>query len=165
MIGEIIPESCIHLCEEPVRYARCRSSCTAAPAQVVEPFLDTDLTFLHDGAVFDPGGLNVGEIQRMEEVPIGAVARVTHQVHLGEAGLGDVPVIGLDRNVVLQQRAGFGAPYSRRRIVRWSGASRRSIWRGLMVRTFASVAGDTARRRRAHGSHVGSRAFRRRDHG
>ncbi len=33
-----------------------------------------------------------------------------HQVHLGEAGLGDVPVIGLARNVVLQQRAGFGAP-------------------------------------------------------
>ena len=77
---------------------------------MVEPFLDTDLTFPHDGAVFDPGGLNVGEIQRMEEVPIGAVARVTHQVHLGEAGLGDVPVIGLDQNVVLQQRAGFGAP-------------------------------------------------------
>ena len=35
---------------------------------------------------------------------------MTHQVHLGEAGLGHIPVIGLDRNVVLQQRAGLGTP-------------------------------------------------------
>ena len=134
-------------------------------APLGEAFLHAHLAFPQDGAVFDPRGVDVSQIQRMEEVPVGAVARVAHQVHLGEAGLGDVPVIGLDRNVVLQQRPGLVRPYMRRRIVRLSGANRRSIWRALMARTFVSVAGTNARRRRAHGSQVGSRAFRRWDHG
>ena len=47
--------------------------------------------------MFGPRGVEIGQIQRVQKVPIGAVARVTDQVHLGEAGLRDVPVISLDR--------------------------------------------------------------------
>jgi hypothetical protein len=79
-------------------------------AQRVERLLHADLAFAQHRARFDPGGVDVGHIQRVQKVAIGAVARVTHQVHFREAGLGHVPVIGLDRNVVLQQRPRFRAP-------------------------------------------------------
>jgi hypothetical protein len=60
---------------------------------------------------------------------------------------------------------GFVRPYWRRRRRRLSAASTRSICRALMVRNWASTAGDNARRFRAQGSHCGSSAFNRTDHG
>ena len=71
-------------------------------AQRLEGLLHADLTLAHDGAGLDPRGVDIGQIQRLENVTIRAIPRVTDEVHFGEARLGDVPVIGLDRNVVFQ---------------------------------------------------------------
>ena len=39
----------------------------------------------------------------MHEVALGAIAGVGHQVDLGEAGDLDIPAVGLQRNLVLEQ--------------------------------------------------------------
>jgi len=70
---------------------------------------DSGLPFAEHGAAFGPGAVDVGQIEGMSELAVGAVAGVGDQVDLGEAGLGDIPVIGFDRDVVLEQRAGLGA--------------------------------------------------------
>ena len=45
----------------------------------------------------------------MDELAVGRVARVRDQVDLREAWRGDVPAIGFDGDVVLQERARLGA--------------------------------------------------------
>ena len=81
---------------------------TGAIVVVMQRLHERGLTLPQDGAVFDPRGMDVGQVQRVQEVSVRAVARVAHQVHLSEARFGDVPVVGLDRNVVLQQGARLG---------------------------------------------------------
>lgn len=57
-----------------------------------------------------PGGVDVREVQGVRELPVARVAAVGHQVDLGEAGDGDVPPIGSQRNVLLQERPRLRAP-------------------------------------------------------
>jgi hypothetical protein len=47
--------------------------------------------------------VNVGRIQGIGEVAVGPLARVRHQIDLGEARLVNIPAIGSERNVMLQQ--------------------------------------------------------------
>jgi hypothetical protein len=67
-----------------------------------DPFLHPDLAFPQDGTGFHPGGVNVRHVERLRKIPVGALPGVTDQVHFGESRLGHVPVIGLDRDVMLQ---------------------------------------------------------------
>ena len=60
---------------------------------------------------------------------------------------------------------GLVRPDRRRRTCRLSACSRRSICRGLIWRNGASTARVRCRRVRARGTHSGSSAFRRTDHG
>jgi hypothetical protein len=53
---------------------------------------------------------DVGDVERMGELPVGAGARGRDQVQLGEARHGHIPVVRLQRNVVLEQRPRLGAP-------------------------------------------------------
>ena len=76
-------------------------------AQLVERLLHAHLAFPQDGAGFHPRRVDVGQVERVQKVAVGAVPGVTDQVDLREARLGHVPVIGLDRNVVFQQRPRF----------------------------------------------------------
>ena len=46
----------------------------------------------------------------MDELPVRRVAGVADQVDLGEAGRRDGPGVGLNGNVVLQERARLGPP-------------------------------------------------------
>ena len=69
-----------------------------------------DLTFAHYGSSFHPGGVNVGDIERVDELALFGVARVGDQIGFGKAWGFDIPGVGFDGNMVLEQRAGFGAP-------------------------------------------------------
>lgn len=79
-------------------------------AQVLQRVLHVVLTLAHHGARFHPRRVDVGHIERMQEVAIGAIPGVGHQVNLGEAGDLDVPAVGLERNLMLEQRPRFRAP-------------------------------------------------------
>ncbi len=77
--------------------------------------LDAGFAATEDGAGFHPGRVDVGHVQRMGELAIGPVAGVGHQVELGEAGGGHVPVVGLQRDVVLEEGPGLGPAIAARR--------------------------------------------------
>lgn len=60
-------------------------------------------------AGLDPGALDIGEIEGVDELAVGRVPGVRDQIRLGEAGRGDIPPIGLEGDVVFEQRPGLGA--------------------------------------------------------
>src|SRR5215510_1719855 len=66
------------------------------------------LPFAQDRTGLDPGGVNVGEVQRMAAVSRSPAARMRDQIDFGETRLPNVPAIGFDGNVMLQQGARFG---------------------------------------------------------
>jgi hypothetical protein len=61
-----------------------------------------------DGAAFHPGCVNVGDVERMDELALLGVARVRDQIGFGETGSSHIPGVGLDGDVVLQQCARLG---------------------------------------------------------
>jgi hypothetical protein len=67
------------------------------------------LTASEGGPGLHPGGVDVGEIQRVGELPISRVSGVGDQISFSEAGSGYIPMLGLDGDVVLEQGAGLGA--------------------------------------------------------
>jgi len=71
---------------------------------------DCDLALAHDGAGFAPPGVDVGEVEGLDEVAVGTVAGMGDQVDLGEARGSDIPVLGLDGDMVLEQGTGLRAP-------------------------------------------------------
>src|SRR6266446_9190946 len=54
--------------------------------------------------------MDVGQVQGMGEFSLPRIPRMRHQVDLAEPGRCHIPTIGLHRDVMLQQRAGLGAP-------------------------------------------------------
>jgi len=62
-----------------------------------------------DSPGLHPGGKDVGEVERVEELALGGGPGVAHQVYLHRAGALHIPVVGLDGNLVPQQCAWFGA--------------------------------------------------------
>src|ERR1035438_2186439 len=52
--------------------------------------------------------MNVGQVQRVGELSLSAVARVRDQVDFRKPRLGHIPTVGFYRNVVLEQRPRFG---------------------------------------------------------
>ena len=76
---------------------------------LVEGLPHAELALAQHRPGFDPGRVNVGDIQRVQKFAVGAVAGMRHQVDLGEAGLLHIPAVGLQRNLVFQQRAGLRA--------------------------------------------------------
>ena len=79
-----------------------------------------------------PRGVHVGDVERMGTLAIAPGPAVRHEVQFREVGDGDVPAVGFQRNVVLEQRPGLGAPVAPLLSVRFTGRSTRSICRGLM---------------------------------
>src|SRR5262245_144402 len=63
------------------------------------------LSFAQDRPGRHPGGVDVGEVQRMTAVSRSAVAGMRNQIDFGEAGLVNVPAIG---KMVFQQGSRFG---------------------------------------------------------
>jgi hypothetical protein len=78
-------------------------------ADLVEGALHAALALAQDGARFGPGGLDVDDVQGVGELASGRGAAMGDEIELGEAGDGDIPVIGLQGNVVLEEGAGLGA--------------------------------------------------------
>jgi len=72
--------------------------------------VDADLAAPKHGARLDPGGVNVGDVEGVRELAIGAAAGMGDEIDLGKARDRDRPVIRLEGNVVLEQRAGFRPP-------------------------------------------------------
>lgn len=58
---------------------------------------------------FGPAGANIGHGQAPDEVSCQTVTAMRHRVGLDEAWLCDIPYPGLNRNMLLEQRAGLGA--------------------------------------------------------
>ena len=55
-----------------------------------------------------PGRVDVGDVQGVRELPVARVATVRDEVDLGEARGGDVPPVGPQRDVVLQEPPRLG---------------------------------------------------------
>jgi len=70
---------------------------------------DTGFPFAHHGAGLHPGRVDIGEVKRVEELSAGRVTGVGDQVHLDEARTLDIPVVGLDGDVMLEESSGLGA--------------------------------------------------------
>ena len=85
-----------------------------ALAHVLHGGLDPRGALAQDGPALSPGRVNVGEGQGVEELPLGAAPRMRDQIDLGPARRAHIPVIRLDRDVVLEQgarlRAAIAAP-------------------------------------------------------
>ena len=60
------------------------------------------------GPAFGPSGVDIGKGQAPDEVAGQRVAAVGNGIGLHEAGLGDIPVVGADGNLIAQQAARFG---------------------------------------------------------
>ncbi len=71
---------------------------------------DAGLGFAQDGPGLAPGGVDVREGEGVDEFPVGALAGMGHEVHLGEAGDGHGPPVRPEGDVVVQEGAGCGAP-------------------------------------------------------
>lgn len=69
---------------------------------------DSGLTFAQNGLSFYPARLDVDAIQGVEELSIGACARMRDQIDLEESGLGDLPMVGLDGNHLFEQDSWAG---------------------------------------------------------
>ena len=67
-----------------------------------------DLAFAHHGPTFYPGGMNVGDIEGVKELPRTRVAGVRDQIGFGKAWGFDIPGVGFDGDVMFEQSAGFG---------------------------------------------------------
>jgi hypothetical protein len=78
---------------------------------------------------------------------------------------GHVPVIRLQGNVVLEQGPGLGAPVAPRREGPLDRRQAPIDLGGLMVRSCRQTEADKRSRRRAQGSHNGSKALSRTDQG
>jgi hypothetical protein len=59
--------------------------------------------------VFSPGGGDVGEVEGVAELAVGTTPGVGDQIDFCEAGVGDVPAVGLDGDGVFEQGTGLGA--------------------------------------------------------
>jgi hypothetical protein len=79
-------------------------------AQLFEGRLHGRLALAEDRGGLDPGGVDIGEVERVHELAVPETAAVGDQINLGEARRGDIPAVGLERDVVLEQRAGLRAP-------------------------------------------------------
>src|SRR5213596_2111317 len=60
--------------------------------------------------VLRPTRVNVSQIERISELAAGRIARVRDQIDFRKTGHLHLPVIGLDGDHVLEQRAGLGLP-------------------------------------------------------
>ncbi len=56
--------------------------------------------FVPSGAIFDPGSVNIRHGQRPDKATGQAVATMGHGIGFHEAGLGDIPEIGTDEDLV-----------------------------------------------------------------
>src|SRR2546426_5758769 len=74
-----------------------------------ERVLNAVLVLAEDGPRLHPRRVDVGDVEGMHELAIGGVAGMTDEIDLREARRGDVPAIGLQGDVVLEQGPGLGA--------------------------------------------------------
>ena len=65
---------------------------------------DPCLAFAHHGSGFGPGCLNIGKVERVEELSLGTLSRMGDQVRLGKVGGGHIPVFCFYRDVMFEQR-------------------------------------------------------------
>ena len=79
-------------------------------AQLLQGLPHRLLALAQHRARFGPGGVNVGQVQRVAELTRSGIARVGDQINFGEAGRLDIPAVGPQRNVMFEQGAGLGAP-------------------------------------------------------
>ena len=66
---------------------------------------NTVLAFAQHGLALHPRGVNVHTIQGVQKLAASGGPGVRHQINFQIAGLGHIPVIRLDRDLVLQQGA------------------------------------------------------------
>lgn len=74
--------------------------------------MDGDLPFPPDGRERAPSGGDINEVDRVDERSGHGCAAVGNGVGFQKSGAGLVPLLGLDRDVLAQERAGFGGGQS-----------------------------------------------------
>ena len=88
---------------------------------VLDLFDDTGGAVVPCRPALSPSGVDIGECQAPDEVAGQGVTTVGDSVGLHEAGLGDIPVVSADGNLITQQAAWFGGTET-------SGASLGADW-------------------------------------
>jgi len=73
------------------------------PPDLVQGRFDAGFAAAEDRPGLDPGGVDVGGIEGMAKLPVRPMPRMRHQIQLGEARRRHIPVIRLQRNVVLEE--------------------------------------------------------------
>ena len=90
-------------------------------ASSVEPF-DGRGDFALYSTGFAPSCMDIGDVERVDEFTRGLRTGVRNQVNFAMTGFMDIPMVRLDRDVMLEQRAGFGtsidAPLQRALFIR-----------------------------------------------
>lgn len=65
--------------------------------------------FIPGGTILGPAGQDIGHGQAPDEITGQGVAAVRHRIGFHEAGLGDIPMLGANANLVFEQGARLGA--------------------------------------------------------
>ena len=73
-------------------------------AHRLERLLHAEFPFAQHCSGRDPGRVHVGEVQRMDEFAVGAIAGMRHEVDFGKARRRRRPALGPDRDGMFQQR-------------------------------------------------------------
>src|SRR6516162_3931014 len=81
-----------------------------AGAHVIHGGADRALALAHDGPGLYPTGIDIGEVEGLNKLAIGGVAGMRDEVDLGEARHSDIPVLGLQRDMMFEQGPRFRAP-------------------------------------------------------
>jgi len=81
-----------------------------AAAHLIHGRNDPLLGLSQHGPSLHPGAVDVGLVQRVDEFPLATVSRMGDQIDLGKAGDAHLPAIGLDGDMVFEQRSRLGPP-------------------------------------------------------
>jgi hypothetical protein len=74
---------------------------------IFDLFQDVSFSFTPDGSLFGPAGGDIDAVQGVGEHAREGLSAMGDGIGFEEAGTGLVPLVGLDGDVISQQRAGF----------------------------------------------------------
>src|SRR2546429_660897 len=108
----VLPEMLVNELRAVVRVDAAQPEGQAGP-ELLERGLHGRLALAQHRRRLDPGGVDIGEVQRMHELAVPEATAMGDEVNLGEAGGGDIPPVGLHGDGMLEYAAGLGAAVER----------------------------------------------------
>jgi hypothetical protein len=132
---------------------------------VLQDCADRRQGLAEDRAGLDPGGVDVRDVQRMEELAVRPVAAMGHQVDLCKPRGLNPPSVCPERDVMLEESPPLRPAIEPLLQSPAIGLEAPIHLPGLIWRSCSSIPADTSPRTLAQGSQSGSRALRRTEQG